>query len=137
MMQPTPLRTWNTRFSNITVPLYVKKISWTMIGYSLFIVDTFADLPTPPSDDLPSGNKSWIDIGGTLAFKVLNLALIIGAAAGCLAAIGGFIQAYHTSQEKQDLSHFAKYGFLSVFLLVVCGAIAYYGTTQVIKAATN
>ena len=125
------------RFSNIQVPLYIKKISWIMIGYGLSISYAFADLPTPPVDDLPNGNKSWIDVGGALAFKVLDLALIMGAAAGCLAAIGGFIQAYHTSQEKQDLSHFAKYGFLSVFLLVVCGAIAYYGTTQVIKAATT
>lgn len=113
-----------------------KKASWSLLGFCFITQQALADLPTPPSDELPSGNNSWIDVGGSLIFKVMEIALIVGAAGGCIAAIGGFIKAYHTAQEKQDLSHFAKYGFLSVFLMVICLAIAYYATTDILKAAT-
>lgn len=116
---------------------FFKKVSWTLIGFCLITSQALADLPTPPQDELPSGDKSWIDIGGSLIFKVMEIALIVGAAGGCIAAIGGFIKAYHSAQEKQDLSHFAKYGFLSVFLMVICLAIAYYATTNILKAAST
>jgi hypothetical protein len=114
-----------------------KKVSWSLIGFCLITQQALADLPTPPPDELPSGDKSWIDVGGSLIFKVMEIVLIVGAAGGCIAAIGGFIKAYHTAQDKQDLSHFAKYGFLSVFLMVICLAIAYYATTDILKAATT
>ncbi len=114
-----------------------KKVSWSLVGFCLLTQQALADLPTPPSGDIPSGDKSWIDVGGGLIVQVMEIALVIGAAGGCLAALGGFIKAYHTAQEKQDLSHFAKYGFLSVFLLVMCLAIAYYGTVDVLKASTT
>ena len=113
-----------------------KKTSWSLMGFCLVTQQALADLPVPPPDELPSGDKSWIDVGGALIFKVMEIALIVGAAAGCIAAIGGFIKAYHTAQDKQDLSHFAKYGFLSVFLMVICLAIAYYATTDILKAAS-
>jgi hypothetical protein len=110
----------------------IKDFTWGLMLFTLAGPSAFADLPTPPSDELPSGNTSWIDIGGSLVFKVMEIVLIVGAAGGCIAAIGGFIKAYHTAQEKQDLSHFAKYGFLSVFLMVICLAIAYYAATDII-----
>jgi hypothetical protein len=114
-----------------------KKTSGSLLSFCIVAQQALADLPTPPSDEIPSGNTSWIDVGGSLIFKVMEIVLIVGAAGGCIAAIGGFIKAYHTAQEKQDLSHFAKYGFLSVFLMVICLAIAYYATTDIIKAAST
>ena len=114
-----------------------KKTSWSLLTFCVVTQQALADLPVPPADELPSGNNSWIDVGGSLIFKVLEIVLFVGAAGGCIAAIGGFIKAYHTAQDKQDLSHFAKYGFLSVFLMVICLAIAYYATTHILKSSTT
>lgn len=99
---------------------------WWAICLLLPLSTSWAALPTPPADDLPSSSKTWIDIGASLTYQLIGYACVIGGAVGCLAALSGIVKAYHTAQEKQDLGHFAKYAFASVLALVMCLALAYY-----------
>lgn len=109
----------------------MKRLCLTMLGW--WISTAHAALPTPPTDDLPSGNKTWIDVGASLTYQLIDYACVIGGALGCLAALSGIIKAYHTAQEKQDLGHFAKYAFVSVLALVMCLGLAYYAAKVILS----
>lgn len=108
----------------------MKRWFFILIGWW---VTASATLPTPPADDIPSGDKSWIDVGAKLTYQLIGYACVIGGALGCLAALSGIVKAYHTAQEKQDLGHFAKYAFVSVLALVMCLGLAYYADTVILK----
>lgn len=88
-------------------------VLWLSVFCSVSL-PAWADLPTPPTSDIADGTNDWIDIGGSLAYKSLRYSGMVVGAMVLIGAAFGIVKAYHTSQEKQELSHFLKHGAVAV-----------------------
>lgn len=111
----------------------VKKINDITLALiiTLFNTNVWADLPKPPDSDLASGNKGWLDVGGSMLNKAVNVVCLALAAFILLGVAGGIYKAYHTAQEKGELGHFFR--MLIVGLIVAGLAIALiYAARQII-----
>lgn len=105
----------------------IKNCYWFCFSTLICTPSAWADLPTPPSNLVPTGDQSWLDVSAALFFKLLGYALVLAGAAGCIATIGGIIKAFQTAQKEDDMGYFFKYGFMNLVGLVLCLALAYAG----------
>lgn len=90
-------------------------------------IRSFASLPTPPSEDIADSSHDWIDIGSSMTTRVIT---IVCVALGALILVGtaaGIIKAFHTAQERQDLSHFFRMLGAGLVAAVVGVALVYAG----------
>lgn len=103
------------------IQLYVK---WVF----LFLTSTvWAALPTPPANDMATGSKDWIDVGGGLINKVLSIGCIAMGAALLVGVAAGILKSYHTAQERQDLGHFFKMLVVGLLAAAIGIGLVYAG----------
>lgn len=110
-----------------TASRYRHGLLWLSVGLSSISLPAWADLPKPPDSDMASGNNDWIDVGGNLAYKSLRYSCLIVGAMILIGAAFGIVKAYHTSQEKQELSHFFKHGAIGVAAAAIGAGLIYAG----------
>jgi hypothetical protein len=100
---------------------------WLSVSLSSIALPAWAELPTPPDNDVAKGNNDWIDVGGNLAYKSLRYSCMIVGAMILIGAAFGIVKAYHTSQEKQELGHFFKHGGIAVAAAAIGMGLIYAG----------
>lgn len=86
---------------------------------SIMTLPALADLPTPPEKDLANGTNDWVDVGGSLTYRVLSIVCIALGVLILVSVAAGVAKAYSTAHEKQDLGHFFK----MLVVGLVCAAI--------------
>ncbi len=89
--------------------------------------NVWAELPTPPPNDIASGSKDWIDVGGDLINKVLCISCIALGAALLAGVAAGILKSYHVAQERQDLGHFFKMLVIGLLVAAVGIGLVYAG----------
>ncbi len=107
---------------------------WLSVSLSGISLPAWAELPTPPKDDIADSTNDWIDVGGNLAYKSLRYSCMIVGAMILIGAAFGIAKAYHTSQEKQELGHFFKHGGIAVAAAAMGIGLIYAGF-QIIPSA--
>lgn len=107
----------------------IKCAQKVVIGIFSFILATpmMAALPTPPSNDMPTGSNDWIDVGGSLVEKALQYGCLVLGVIILAGAAGGIIKAYHVAHEKQDLGHFFKMLIVGLIAAAVGMGLVYAG----------
>lgn len=107
----------------------LKVLEVCLIGVLTFILTTpvLAALPTPPSNDMPTGSNDWIDVGGSLVEKALQYGCVVLGVIILAGAAGGIIKAYHVAHEKQDLGHFFKMLIVGLIAAAVGMGLVYAG----------
>lgn len=107
----------------------VKKVNdiTLVILITLFNTNAWADLPKPPDSDMASGNKGWLDVGGNMLNKAVNIASLALAAFILFGVAGGIYKAYHTAQEKGELGHFFKMLIIGLLVAGLGIALIYVG----------
>ena len=86
-----------------------------------------AALPTPPSEDQPTGSQDWIDVGGIMVNRTITIVCIAMGAIILVAAAAGIVKAYHTAHEKQDLGHFFKMLIVGLIASAIGIGLVYAG----------
>lgn len=105
------------------------KLQFILLSFCIAILTSpaWAALPTPPSKDMANGSNDWVDVGGTLVYKVIGISCIALGALCLLGIAAGILKAYHTAQEKQDLGHFFKMLIISLVVGAICCGLVYAG----------
>jgi hypothetical protein len=98
---------------------------------SLSASPVFAELPVPPSNEMPSGSKGWIDVFGALVYKVLSIGSIVIGAAILLGVAAIIFSAYHVAHQKQDLGHFFKMMVVGLLAAAIGTALIYVGASAI------
>jgi len=101
--------------------------SYLFLGVYLANLPALADLPKPPDSDIANDTNDWIDVGGSMTYKVLHYGLIALGSLLLGAAAVGIFNAWRTSQREQDLNHFYKHGAVAVAAAAIGLALAYAG----------
>lgn len=93
----------------------------------LYAPAIFAALPTPPSSDIASGSKDWLDVGGGLINKMLSTGCVAMGAALLVGVAAGILKGYHAAHEKQDLGHFFKMLIVGLLAAAIGIGLLYAG----------
>ncbi len=103
---------------------------------SFFMVMTppvFADLPKPPDNDMANSSKDWVDVGGSLIYKVIGYCCYALGALILVGVAATVLKSFHTAHEKQDLGHFFKTLIVGLIAAAI-GIGLVYGGNQIIPS---
>jgi hypothetical protein len=101
---------------------------------SLAASPVLADLPVPPSNEMPSGSKGWIDVFGALVYKALSIGSVVIGAAILLGVAAIIFSSYHVAHQKQDLGHFFKMMVVGLLAAAIGTALIYVGAQAIPSA---
>lgn len=109
------------------------QVRWqqAILALCVFFVTSplFADIPKPPEADLANGSNDWIDVGGSMAYRVLHYACIVLGVVVLIAAAFGIVKAYHVARERQELGHFFTHSAVAVVAAAIGLGLLYSGYT--------
>ena len=89
--------------------------------------NVWAELPTPPANDIADSSKDWIDVGGSLINKVLSISCIALGAALLVGVAAGILKSYHVAHDRQDLGHFFKMLVIGLLVAAIGIGLVYAG----------
>lgn len=99
--------------------------------YGIFVMlitlPVWADLPTPPPEDQATGSQDWIDVGGSMMYRVARYAAILLGIVILLAAAANIIRAYRVAHQKEDLSHFFQHLIVGLVAAAIGLGLVYAG----------
>lgn len=93
----------------------------------LITLPVWADMPTPPSEDIANSSQDWVDVGGSLAYRGLKIFCLVVGVIIFVGAAGGILKSYQAVHERQEYGHFIKALFIGLIVAAIGIALVYAG----------